>query len=147
TIEEVYQLFEQQVHINSLAVVDDHDVKGMVFRLLFMTKYAKKQRREVVKNKSITKAMTQNFLKVEADQRIEQVSRLVTTRAQLYAEHDFIICNHGRFLGIGTVIDLLRKITQLRVQPDHQENILTMLPGNTPLARCVNELLEQGKDF
>jgi EAL domain-containing protein (putative c-di-GMP-specific phosphodiesterase class I)/GGDEF domain-containing protein len=147
TIEEVYQLFEQQVHINSLAVVDDHHVKGMVFRRLFMTKYAKKQRREVVKDKSITKAMTQNFLKVEADQRIEQVSRLVTTRAQLYAEHDFIICNHERFLGIGTVIDLLRKITQLRVQPDHQENILTMLPGNTPLARCVNELLEQGKDF
>ena len=147
TISEVYQLFEEQVQLNSLAVVDDHVVKGMVYRRLFMNKYAKKQRREVVQHKSISKAMTQNFLKVEADQRIEQVSRLVTTRAQVNSEHDFVICNHGRFLGIGTVIDLLRKVTQLRVQPDHQENILTMLPGNTPIGNCVNELLERGKPF
>lgn len=147
TIADVYQLFEDQVQLNSLAVVDDHEVKGMVYRRLFMAKYAKKQRREVVQYKSISKAMTQHFLKVEGDQRIEQVSRLVTTRAQIYAEHDFVICNHDRFLGIGTVIDLLRKVTQLRVRPDHQENILTMLPGNTPLGNCVNELLERGKAF
>ena len=147
TILDLYQLFEENVQLSSIAVVDNHVVKGMVYRRLFMSKYAKKQRREVVQHKSISSAMTQNFLKVEADQRIEQVSRLVTTRAQVNSEHDFVICNHGRFLGIGTVIDLLRKVTQLRVQPDHQENILTMLPGNTPIGNCVNELLERGKPF
>ncbi len=147
SIQHVFELFEQNVHLSSLAVVEEQIVLGMVHRRVFMTKYAKKQRREVVQHKPITHAMTVNCLKVEADQRIEQVSRLVTTRAQINAEHDFVICNQGRFLGIGTVIDLLRKITQLRVLPDHQQNILTMLPGNTPLGSCVNELLDGGKPF
>ena len=57
----------------------------------------------------VSTVMSSNFLKVEAYQRIEQVSRLVTSRAQLNAEHDFAIESGGNFLGIGTVIDLLRK--------------------------------------
>jgi diguanylate cyclase (GGDEF)-like protein len=75
------------------------------------------------------------------------VSRLVTSRAQINAEYDFVIETEGRFLGIGTVINLLRKITQLRVRPDHQENLLTMLPGNTPISTCVDELLEKNATF
>lgn len=143
-VQDVFDIFEESVHLNSIAVLDGQEVKGMVYRKNFLSKYSKKQRREVVSAKAVSTVMSSNFLKIEAHQRIEQVSRLVTSRAQLNAEHDFAIESGGKFLGIGTVIDLLRKITQLRVRPDHQENLLTMLPGNTPISSCVNELL--GKD-
>lgn len=140
---DVFELFENNVHINSIAVLDDHEVKGVIFRLPFLNTYGHKQRREVVQAKPCSSVMSSNFLKVDSHQRIEQVSRLVTARAQINAEYDFVIETEGRFLGIGTVIDLLKKVTQLRVRPDHQENLLTMLPGNTPLSSCVDALLEQ----
>lgn len=143
-VQEVFDFFEESVHLNSIAVLDGQTVQGMIYRRHFLAKFSTKQRREVVSAKPVSAVMSSNFLKVEAHQRIEQVSRLVTSRAQLNAEHDFAIESEGHFLGIGTVIDLLRKVTQLRVRPDHQENLLTMLPGNTPISYCVNELL--GKD-
>jgi diguanylate cyclase (GGDEF)-like protein len=146
-VSDVFELFEESVHLNSIAVLEGQEVKGMIFRRNFLSKYSKKQRREVVSAKPVSTVMSSNFLKVDAHQRIEQVSRLVTSRAQLNAEHDFVIESGGGFLGIGTVIDLLRKVTQLRVRPDHQENLLTMLPGNTPISSCVNELLEKGSTF
>lgn len=146
-VEDVFALFEGNVHLNSIAVLDNDHVVGMVFKRPFLQKYGKKQRREVVLYKPVSAVMTKNFLTVEASLRIEQVSRLVTSRAQIDEEHDFVIASEERFLGIGTVIDLLRKITQLRVRPDHQENLLTMLPGNTPVGTCVNELLDKGAPF
>ena len=146
-VQEVFELFEESVHLNSIAVLEGKSVQGMIYRRNFLPKYSKKQRREVVSAKPVSTVMSSNFLKVEAHQRIEQVSRLVTSRAQLNAEHDFAIESEGHFLGIGTVIDLLRKVTQLRVRPDHQENLLTMLPGNTPISSCVDELLEKGSAF
>lgn len=147
TIQSVFELLEANVHMSSIAVVENEKVKGIIFRTPFMNKYSKRQRREVVQAKCISSEMSSDFLHVDAHQRIEQVSRLVTSRAQLDAEHDFIISNEQHFLGIGTVIDLLRKVTQLRVKPDHQENILTMLPGNTPIGNCVMELLDKDTPF
>jgi diguanylate cyclase (GGDEF)-like protein len=146
-VNEVFAMFENNVYLNSIAVLDDHSVEGIIYRRPFLLKYAQKQRREVVQQKKVSNVMTKHFLKVDAQQRIEQVSRLVTARAQISEEHDFVIVSEDRFLGIGTVIDLLRKVTQLRVRPDHQENLLTMLPGNTPIGACVNELLEKGAHF
>ena len=146
-VDEVFKLFETSVYLNSIAVVDGQQVKGMVYRQPFLLKYSKKQRRDVVCLQAAITVMTSNFLSVDSHQRIEQVSRLLTSRAQLNAEHDFVIESEGRFLGIGTIIDLLKKVTQLRVRPDHQENLLTMLPGNTPISVCVNELLEKLSPF
>lgn len=146
-VEQVFDFFDGNAHLNSVVVTEDFHVKGIIFRRPFLSKYAKKQRREVVCSQSVVTVMTTNFLSVDAHQRIEQVSRLLTSRAQLNAEHDYVIESEGRFLGIGTVIDLLKKVTQLRVQPDHQENLLTMLPGNTPISSCVNELLEKDEAF
>tara|TARA_R110001592_G_scaffold227724_1_gene483986 strand:- start:21149 stop:22960 length:1812 start_codon:yes stop_codon:yes gene_type:complete len=146
-VTEVFEMFEENVYLNSIAVLDGMSVQGIIYRRAFMSKYAKKQRREVVQQKKVSSVMDKCFLKVDAHQRIEQVSRLVTTRAQINENHDFIIVTEDRFLGIGTVIDLLRKVTQLRVRPDHQENLLTMLPGNTPIGACVTELLEKATHF
>lgn len=146
-VDSVFELFEENVYINSIAVVENLSVKGVIYRRPFLLNYAKKQRRDVVREKPVTSVMSNTFLRVDAHQRIEQVSRLLTSRAQLSDEHDFIIESEGLFLGIGTVIDLLRKVTQLRVQPDHQQNLLTMLPGNTPISTCVNELLDKGTAF
>ncbi len=143
----VFNLFDDNIRLNSIAVLNKEFVVGMVYRREFMDKFSKRQRREVVQEKSISTEMNTDFLKVDAHLRIEQVSRLLTARARTSAEHDFAITSEDQFLGIGTMVDLLRKVTQLRARPDHQENILTMLPGNTPIGRCISELFDKNEPF
>jgi len=130
-----------------MAVVKNDQIVGMVYRAAFLAKLANRQRRDVISEKPITSEMDRNFLHVDSHVRMEQVSRLVTAKARLHSEHDFAITSQNKFLGIGTAIDLLRKITQMRVEPDRHANLLTMLPGNIPIGDCVSELLERDIPF
>ncbi len=146
-IKDVLKIFEEKVFLSSLAVSENEQIVGIVYRNTFLAKLISRQRRDVLLNKKISSEMDQNFLNVDAHLRIEQVSRLVTAKARLHAEHDFIITSQDKFLGIGTTMDLLRKITQLHISPNQQSNLLTMLPGNIPVGDCINELLENGSEF
>jgi len=147
-IEDVLSLLEKRVSISSIAVVnDDEQVLGMIYRNTIMTKLSSRQRREVVQKKPISSEMDPRFLDIDSHLRLEQVSHLLTAKNRVYTEQDFVITNQGKFLGIGTTIDLLRKITQLRVDPYHQLNLISMLPGNTPIGDCVNRLLDKGVEF
>lgn len=143
-IQDVLALFDEKVFLSSIAVIEKQKIVGMVHRNSFMAKLATRQRRDVLLDKPISSEMETEFLSVDSHVRIEQVSRLVTARARLKAEQDFVITNLDKFLGIGTPIDLLRKVTQLRVEPSRQANLLTMLPGNVPVADCINYLLDKG---
>jgi len=146
-VEDVINIFEEKVFLNSLAVVEDDKIIGMVYRTSFLAKLSSRQRRDVLASKSIKTEMEKDFLQVDSHVRMEQVSRLVTARARLYTEHDFAITSQNKFIGVGTAIDLLRKITQLRTDQDQQSNLLTMLPGNVPIGDCVSELLERDAKF
>lgn len=146
-IKKVIEMFENKTSISSMAVVENERVIGMVHRRPFLAKLGTRQRLNVVKDKAIRSEMATSFLNVDSHLQIEQVSRLVTTRARIHSELDFVINRQGKFLGIGTVIDLLRKITQLRVEPSGEINLLTMLPGNIPIGDCIDDLLERGVCF
>lgn len=146
-IKDVLKIFEDKVFLSSLAIAKDEKIVGMVHRTSLLAKLSTRQRRDVLVDKPISSEMDTGFLEVDAHLRLEQVSRLVTAKARIHAEHDFVILSQGKFLGIGTVMDLLRRITQLRTEPDRHANLLTMLPGNIPLGDCVNELLNKNSPF
>ena len=146
-IRDALKIFEEKVFLSSLAVSENGHIVGMLYRNTFLTKLSTRQRRDVLLDKAIHTEMDSSFLNIDAHLRMEQVSRLVTAKARLHAEHDFVITSQDKFLGIGTTMDLLRKITQLRVEPHQQANLLTMLPGNIPVGDCVHELLDRSAEF
>jgi len=149
-VKEVHALFEEKVFISSLPVIesDTGHAIGMVYRSEFMNKFSSRQRRDVVEQKPITSEMNRDFLNIDSHLRLEQVSHLVTSRARIHCEHDFVISNQNKYLGIGNTIDLLRKITQLRLDPKQQQlNQISMMPGNIPIGDCVNQLLENDVPF
>ena len=53
---------------------------------------------------------------VEEDMSVEKVSQFVTDSAQMHIEDDFIIARKGEYAGIGSVMDLLKKITDLQIR-------------------------------
>jgi EAL domain-containing protein (putative c-di-GMP-specific phosphodiesterase class I) len=58
--------------------------------------------------KPISRLMSTDFLAVELSQSLQQVSRLLTSRARQRIEEDFIITLNGDYLGLGRVIDVLK---------------------------------------
>jgi len=96
--------------------------------------------------KPISRLMNDDFLAVEISQSLQQVSRLITSRARQRIEEDFIITLNGSYLGLGRVIDVLKLITELKIQQARYANPLTLLPGNVPIQQCLTRLLQQARE-
>lgn len=90
--------------------------------------------------------MSDDFLAVELGQTLQQVSRLLTSRARQRIEEDFIVTRGGHYAGMGRVIDVLRLITEEKLQQARHANPLTLLPGNVPIQQCLERLLQQRRE-
>lgn len=141
---EVLELFRRQANLNSLAVLDaEQKPVGIVHRQAFADALLKPFAAELFARKPISRLMSSDFLSVEIGQSLQKVSRLLTSRARQRMEEDFIITLNGRYQGLGRVIDVLKLITELKIQQAKHANPLTMLPGNVPIQQCLTRLLQQ----
>lgn len=146
-IGDVLEAFRAQANLNSLAVLDCHDQPvGIVHRHALSDTLLKPFAPELYARKPISRLMSDDFLAVERSQSLQQVSRLLTSRARQRIEEDFIITLNGRYLGLGRVIDVLKLITEQKIRQARHANPLTLLPGNVPIQQCLARLLQQGRE-
>jgi diguanylate cyclase (GGDEF)-like protein len=143
----VLEAFRRQANLNSLAVLDEHDQPcGIVHRHSLSDALLKPFATDLFARKPISRLMSDDFLAVEISQSLQQVSRLITSRARQRIEEDFIITLNGHYLGLGRVIDVLKLITELKIQQARYANPLTLLPGNVPIQQCLTRLLQQQRE-
>jgi diguanylate cyclase (GGDEF)-like protein len=143
----VLEAFRRQANLNSLAVLDEHDQPcGIVHRHSLSDALLKPFATDLFARKPISRLMNDDFLAVEVSQSLQQVSRLITSRARQRIEEDFIITLNGGYLGLGRVIDVLKLITELKIQQARYANPLTLLPGNVPIQQCLTRLLQQQRE-
>ena len=142
--QEVLEAFRGQANLNSLAILDSQGKPvGIVHRHALADSLLKPFATELFSRQPISRLMSPDFLAVECSQSLQQVSRLLTSRARQRIEEDFIITREGDYLGMGRVIDLLKLITEQRLQQARHANPLTLLPGNVPIQQCLERLLQQ----
>ncbi|VVN34755.1 hypothetical protein PS645_05029 [Pseudomonas fluorescens] len=143
----VLEAFRRQANLNSLAVLDEQGHPcGIVHRHSLSDVLLKPFATDLFARKPISRLMSDNFLAVELSQSLQQVSRLITSRARQRIEEDFIITLHGGYLGLGRVIDVLKLITELKIQQARYANPLTLLPGNVPIQQCLTRVLQQRRE-
>ncbi|MCL9654615.1 EAL and GGDEF domain-containing protein [Pseudomonas protegens] len=143
----VLEAFRRQANLNSLAVLDEQGHPcGIVHRHSLSDALLKPFATDLFARKPISRLMNDDFLAVELSQSLQQVSRLITSRARQRIEEDFIITLNGHYLGLGRVIDVLKLITELKIQQARYANPLTLLPGNVPIQQCLTRLLQQGQE-
>ncbi|MDB5118633.1 MAG: yliE, partial [Mucilaginibacter sp.] len=143
----VLEYFRKQANLNSLAVLDELSQPiGIVHRHSLSEALLKPFATDLFARKPISRLMSDDFLAVELNQSLQQVSRLLTSRARQRIEEDFIITHNGGYLGLGRVIDVLKLITELKIQQARYANPLTLLPGNVPIQQCLTRLLQQGRE-
>ncbi|MBG0844263.1 EAL and GGDEF domain-containing protein [Pseudomonas chengduensis] len=146
-IAEVLDVFRAQANLNSLAVLDtQRQPVGIVHRHSLSEALLKPFATDLFARKPISRLMSQDFLAVELTQSLQKVSRLLTSRARQRIEEDFIIIQNGRYLGLGRVIDVLKLITEQKLQQARHANPLTLLPGNVPIQQCLGRLLQQQRE-
>ncbi|MEK1907496.1 MAG: bifunctional diguanylate cyclase/phosphodiesterase [Pseudomonas sp.] len=144
---EVLEAFRAQANLNSLAVLDEQEQPvGIVHRHSLSEALLKPFATDLFARKPISRLMSEDFLAVDIGQSLQQVSRLLTSRARQRMEEDFIITQHGRYRGLGRVIDVLKLITERKIQQARYANPLTLLPGNVPIQQCLTRLLQQGRE-
>lgn len=140
-------MFRQQPSLNSVAVLDETGAPvGIVHRNLLSEALLKPFATDLLTRKPIAKLMTGDFLAVELGHSLQQVSRLLTSRARQRIDEEFIITINGLYHGLGRVIDVLKLITEMKVRQAQHANPLTLLPGNVPIQQCLARLLRHRRE-
>jgi diguanylate cyclase (GGDEF)-like protein len=143
-VAEMLEAFRLQPALNSIAVLDaGARPVGILHRNLISDALLKPYATDLLARKPLSRLMSTDFLAVELDQSLQQVSRLLTSRARQRIEEDFVITLAGQYIGLGRIIDVLRLITELKIQQARHANPLTLLPGNVPIQQCLTRLLLQ----
>jgi diguanylate cyclase (GGDEF)-like protein len=141
-------LFLMYPEVHTLPVVQHGKVVGILRRLDFLNLWSSRYGRELYGKKPVAKFMEKDFIAVEADTPLEKLSmRLTNQMSDDALPDDFIVTKDGEYLGVGTVIALLRRITELQIKNAKQANPLTGLPGNVPIAETIDALLAEHEPF
>ncbi|NOX10140.1 MAG: GGDEF domain-containing protein [Gammaproteobacteria bacterium] len=147
TIEDVAQIFHSTPQLDALPVVNGNRPLGLVRRNTLTNLMLSRYGRDLHGKKLITHFLDTNPLMLDSQLAIEDASTLVSEKMQQDKSLDFIITKKGDYCGMGSVIDLLKIITELQVRNAHYANPLTLLPGNVPIYEKLDELLYQKKQF
>jgi len=147
-LEDAYRLFVNDENITAIPIVGAKlNCLGLIRRSRILTTFSSQYGRSLHGGKSVCQFMDEFIVVVEKDWGIEQVSNLVTDNMRAQIEADFIIVENGRYLGLGKVLDLLKKITDLQIRNARYANPLTLLPGNVPIYECLDSLIEDQETF
>lgn len=145
--DEVAVILQARPELHAIAVVEADRPLAIINRQQFMDHYAKLYFREVYGKKPCLQfANTQPRL-IERHHDIDELIGILTSQDQRYLSDGFIVTENGRYLGLGTGDQLVRSVTELRLEAARHANPLTFLPGNIPIGLHIKRLLDGGAPF
>lgn len=146
-LSQVALIFKENKDLQTIPVLNGEHPIGVIRRYqlheLFSTTYG----RALYENKSTTNLLSHDALIVESSVSLSSVSTLLTEQEAETLNNEIIIVQNGKYLGIGRLRDLLKRITELKIQNATYSNPLTLLPGNVPIHREVSRRLLTHEDF
>ena len=145
--DEVAAIFQAHPDLHAMAVVDDERPQAILNRQQFMDHYATLYFREIFGRKSCLMHANHQPRLIERSHDIEELVGILTSQDQRYLSDGFIVTENGRYVGLGTGDQLVRSVTELRLEAARHANPLTFLPGNIPISLHIRRLLESGGEF
>jgi EAL domain-containing protein (putative c-di-GMP-specific phosphodiesterase class I)/GGDEF domain-containing protein len=147
TNNELAQLFLSDERLHSVALVNGTRPIGIINRSRFMNEYSKLFYREIWGPKPcLTHANLEPRL-IERNHNVDELIGILTSDDQRYLVDGFIVINNGRYEGVGTGEQLVRSVTETRIEAARHANPLTFLPGNIPISQHIERLLKRGVEF
>jgi diguanylate cyclase (GGDEF)-like protein len=84
---------------------------------------------------------------IEREHSVDELVGILTSQDQRYLSDGFIATDNGRYVGIGTGDQLVRSVTETRIEAARHANPLTFLPGNIPITQHIERLLKKQACF
>jgi len=145
--DDVAAIFQSHPDLHAVAVVDDERPQAIINRQQFMDHYATLYFREIYGKKSCLLHANQQPRLIERSHDIEELVGILTSQDQRYLSDGFIVTENGRYVGLGTGDQLVRSVTELRLEAARHANPLTSLPGNIPISLHIKRLIESRGEF
>ena len=143
----LFELFAAQEALEAVAIVDDGRPVGLVGRQHFVDRFAKPYFPELYGRKPCTLFANLTPRLVDIHAGIEHLAEVLTSDDQRYLAEGIIIVDGGRYRGLGSGRDLVRTVTESRIEAARHANPLTLLPGNIPITQHIQRLLNAGREF
>lgn len=147
THDEVYALLRERPGLQSVAIVENDKPVALIARAQFIARYAQPYFKELYGRKPCTLFASLAPLTVELHTGVEELMAVLTSGDQRYLTDGFVITEGGRYRGLGTGEQLVRAVTEVRLEAARHANPLTFLPGNIPISDHIARLLASGRDF
>ena len=147
TVNHVGERFHQVEELSGLPVLNtDGSIMGMVWRDEFMTLYASRYGRELHGRKPIHLFLGSKPTIADINLSLNKLSHQITSQASVMQHDIFVITENNYYRGIGSLMDLLRQITDLQITTARHANPLSGLPGNVPISEHTSEMLKKNRD-
>ncbi len=147
SVNHVYDIFTQNLNIHAIPVLRNNKPLGMIFRNQLMESYSDIYGRALYSKKLAIDIKSNNHLILEHSMPLEQVSALLTARANAEFTQPSIITENGFYIGIVSPRDLLKSITESKLEQARYANPLTGLPGNVAIEKEIDYMLKNKKPF
>lgn len=147
SVNDAYDIFTNNLNIHAIPVLRDKEPLGMIFRNQLMESYSDIYGRALFSKKSAIDIMSNNPMIIEHSMPLEQVSALLTARANSEFTQPSIIIEDGKYIGVVSPRDLLRSITDSKLEQARYANPLTGLPGNVVIEKEIDSMLGKKKPF
>lgn len=147
TNNEVSVQFLRHPHLHALAVVDGDRPLALINREQFLNHYATLYFRDLHGRKSCLSFANRSPRLIELGYDVEELLGILTSQDQRYLKDGFIVTENGRYVGLGTGEQLVRSVTEARIEAARHANPLTFLPGNIPISQHIVRLLDSGGSF
>ncbi len=146
-INDVARFFSDDPTLRAVALVDDGRPVGLLNRQAFVDSYAKPYFKELYGRKPCVLFANTTPLILDKHTGLEAMTAVLTSSDQRYLSEGFIVVEGGRYLGLGTGAQLVRVVTEVRIEAARHANPLTFLPGNIPISEHIGRLLAAGGEF
>jgi diguanylate cyclase (GGDEF)-like protein len=147
TNDELATLFLQYTQLHAVALLEGDRPVGIINRVQFMNEYSKLYYREVWGRKSCAVHANNQPRVVEREHSVDELVGILTSQDQRYLLDGFIVTDNGRYVGLGTGDQLVRSVTETRIEAARHANPLTFLPGNIPISLHMERLLKKKVRF
>ena len=141
------RIFLDHSTLHAVAVVEGERPVGIINRAHFMNEYSKLYYREVWGRKPCVVHANMEPRLIEREHSVDELVGILTSQDQRYLSDGFIATDNGRYVGIGTGDQLVRSVTETRIEAARHANPLTFLPGNIPITQHIERLLKKQACF
>lgn len=146
-LKEAGKLFKSHPNLMAIPVLKDKRPLGIIKRdqlhELFSTPYG----RALYENKQTIQLLSNDVLIVESYIKLSNVSQKITAQDANTMNNDIIVVDNNEFIGMANVRDLLKQITELKIQNATYSNPLTFLPGNVLITQEITQRLTDQTHF